>query len=150
MKAVYQTKYGRPNGNCWMACIASILEVPLETCPDLSKHWCDEDAPDWWIASYEFVREHGFQLICLPVERRIPPVLVWPDGHTPRGLSIASGMVYNRPDYPNGIMHACVALNGDVIHDPNNLHGEGLDFISDYTVLVPICPNPKPNGRNFR
>lgn len=33
MKPVDQTTFGAPHGNCLMACVASILEVPLDSLP---------------------------------------------------------------------------------------------------------------------
>lgn len=48
MIPVEQTRFGRPipnepttepPGNCWAACIASILELPLDRVPDELSHW---------------------------------------------------------------------------------------------------------------
>lgn len=48
MKPVFQTRFGAPSsdeamssppGNCWAACIASILECQLEALPDETSFW---------------------------------------------------------------------------------------------------------------
>ena len=49
MKSVDQTKFGYPEGNCLMACVASILEVGLDDLPDLFERCCiqREDGVFW-------------------------------------------------------------------------------------------------------
>jgi hypothetical protein len=106
MKPVYQTKYGIPHGNCFMACVASILEVPLEECPDLYDE--EQQGKNWWGVSVAFVGSKG-KLLDSGWDRSVhgdPPII-------PSGYSIALGVARN------GIGHACVALEGKIVHDPH-------------------------------
>lgn len=54
MKPVMQTKFTKDDGNCLQACMASILELPIESVPDFVNtcgqkwlpeiiHWCHEN-----------------------------------------------------------------------------------------------------------
>lgn len=47
MKPVTQTKFGDPEGNCLMACVASIVEVPIDECPPLVTN-DDPEGHGWW------------------------------------------------------------------------------------------------------
>lgn len=54
MKPVYQTRYKRGEGNCLPACIASILEVPIESIPD----FCS--LPGYWATRlFEWCEKQG-------------------------------------------------------------------------------------------
>lgn len=44
MKLIKQTLFGNLKGNCFTACIASILEIPIETIP----HFCKGGDESWY------------------------------------------------------------------------------------------------------
>lgn len=128
MIPVYQTMTVRNDGhgNCFNACVASILELPLREVaqihPRTAKNWHAEW--DAWLA------ERG-----LKIEYHI-----YPDEPAPRGFSIASGR--SSRVYPEGhpkagerIHHAVVAFDGVVVHDPYPVPGE-FDGIRYFQTLV--------------
>jgi len=114
------------HGNCFNACIASILERPLREValihPRTAKDWHEE----WrlWLA------DQGYRLSYHGAE------------DPPAGYSIASGR--SGRVYPDGhqkagerIHHACVAFDGVVVHDPFPIPGM-FDQIGYYQRLVPL------------
>jgi hypothetical protein len=120
MKPLTQTKFGT-GGNCWMTCIASILEIPLEKCPDLTEQDLQETGA-WHSKTQDFLTEIGYKKADFyPSETGVAPL----------GFSIASGQG------PRGYFHACVALNGEIVHDPHP-DRSGLLSIREFSVLLPL------------
>ena len=127
MIPVYQTMTvaNDGQGNCFNACVASILERPLRDVAAI--HPRDEP---YWSAWEDWFQSQGLELdLC---DASDPP----------KGWSIANGIGYRI--YPEGhpragkpIRHACVAFNGEVLHDPFP-GGKGLQKIETYQVLCPI------------
>lgn len=99
MKPVDQTKFGFPEGNCFEACVASILEIPIEAVP----RYPDESS--WFEFYQDWIKQFGLTLIDIDGS----------SGVKPQGYSIMSGMS------PRGkFMHATVALDGEMVHDPHS------------------------------
>lgn len=103
MIPVTQTVDGWPRGNCLMACVASILEEPLDALPDLFDEGSRRGDPErwWWGILLECLAKRGMTARC--EESDVPP----------RGLAIAS---VRMPGVPG---HAVVTLNGAIVHDPH-------------------------------
>ena len=60
-----------PPGNCWSACIASILELPIEAVPDEATHWKPgmthrQSWRPFHREMHEFCGARGFLLLELP------------------------------------------------------------------------------------
>lgn len=54
MEPVFQTMHGEKHGNCFAACIASLLEIPLEDVPQFGDN-------DWWLKEInEFLSHYGY------------------------------------------------------------------------------------------
>lgn len=110
MRPVDQRIQDNVNGDCLAACIASILEVSIDDVPPIivSEHgtWMTEIAT--WLAA------RGYALVYVA---NIPPL-------SPKGYHIASDGE-----------HACVALDGVIVHDPHVLK-QGLDCIVRRWLLV--------------
>lgn len=123
MKPVDQTKFGSADGNCLMACLASILECSLEELPELTPA---HDDGSWWNVVREAARERGWWAIYYGQESdQFPRV-------APQGYAIAGG---RSPRLPEG--HCVVALDGMIVHDPHPSR-VGLDGpIEDWIVLLP-------------
>lgn len=131
MRPVFQTRFGGPNappgevGNCYAACLASILELPLEAIPDgigTTDRWFDK--------ANDFLRTQGLQLLCFEHDgaRDTPwPKDVWCiiSGKSPRG------------DW----MHSTVGRNGKTVHDPNPAGGDLRGTARQIEFLVPIDPS---------
>ncbi len=82
MKPTQQTILG-DNGDCFRACVASILELPIADVP----HFCVAP-PDWWERFGQWLMERGY----CAVEVRLPaefavPADIWciMSGCSPRG-----------------------------------------------------------------
>lgn len=130
MKPVMQTRDGWPKGNCLMAATASILEVPLDALPDLY----DEgerrggDAIHWWGVYIEALLQYGYTVAHVPNGEDGYPII------KPKGYTIAS-IRYN------GLNHATVALDGQIIHDPHPMRPSqlpGAGIVAWY-ILVPLA-----------
>lgn len=113
MTPVDQTTFGPEGGNCFSACVASILEIPITQVPFFM------EPDEWWPGFVEWCRRRG-----------VAAQFYYADEHVPAGYSIAGG--YSPTDPMQG--HACVAHDGDVIYDPHPAR-LGLGVIDRYIVL---------------
>lgn len=66
MTPIFQTNYGKGNGNCLTACVASILDVPISSLPE----FCVDG--EWFARLDEFCRENGFFLLYWRHSRDLP------------------------------------------------------------------------------
>jgi len=101
MKFHDQTKTGM-EGNCFAACLASLLDVPLETIPDF---YLPSGEDGWWDEVRKFLATHDLGIFTIGfsqdfLEKHDGYFIV--AGHTDRGL-----------------MHATLWHNGKMIHDPH-------------------------------
>jgi len=116
MHRVVQTRVGE-TGNCFAACLASILDLPLEAVPEMSTDDQAERANDF-LAGYGLSYRRAFI-----------------DGKKPSGYSTIEGVS------PRGGMHACVALDGELLWDPHPIEdgtGQGLVEPRYYGLLESI------------
>lgn len=128
MKPVKQTRIGQGNGNCWTACIASILELPIEEVPDFI------DEKDFYGSTIKWLGKRGLTLVQINLEGSPHWPFFWGDtvwtilsGQSPRG------------DWK----HAIVGNGLKYVHDPHPdskmLKGE-IEYVY---LLVPITVNIK-------
>lgn len=127
MKPVDQTRFGAGAGNCLAACIASLLELPIEEVFDIpngghdSRYW---EIVDEWLAArglglaYVTVRSGG-ELTGTTV--RIPGTYYMAWGQSPRGL--AHSVIYSR---------------GELAHDPHP-DRTGIKSVDHLAFLVRLC-----------
>lgn len=142
MKPVDQSIIHHRNGDCWSACMASIMELPLEAVPKFVWHFDDCDkAMELWLSRY------GYSYLRL--RRRIETkdesyfwnatgFDVWNSDHT---YCIISG----RSPNIEGVFHAVVGQidHGGVIkiaHDPSP-HKRGI-LGAPYYLSFLIAKNP--------
>ena len=128
MIPVYQTRTvaNDGTGNCFNACVASILERPLrEVCDVLPGH------PNYWGEWRSWLATLGMEIEYMPL-----------DQGPPKGFAIATG--YGGRVYPDGhemagkpILHAAVVFNGKLVHDPFPC-ADRFDGIRCYWVLIPL------------
>ena len=129
MKPVHQTQFGPLDavdvGNCYQACVASILELSLEAVP----HFIAEGEPEvWWPQLTQFLEQYGLYPLCIAAESMRPDVL----GVTlPRGYHLIGG------NTPGGSSHTVVGLNGEIAHDPHP-DKPGLELIDEITLFVSL------------
>lgn len=132
MIPVMQTKFGSGDGNCFAACIASLLGIPLERCgvDGTGKDWLQK-TNRWLVTIGLFYLE-----VCVSADQKI-----WPITHLPRTHCV---MIGSSPRFPN-VEHAVIAqiyTNEDnqifwrYVHDP---HPEG-GFIENVTGIGFLIP----------
>lgn len=107
-----QTRVGS-QGNCFSACLSSILEIPLWEIPNFST---DDDL--FLGEVQEFLATHGMYYVQVPIDEPTiqaafanKSIDLW---HLIEGIS------------PRGGEHACVGLNGELYFDPHPPHTGGL------------------------
>lgn len=120
MKPVMQTTFGEEKGNCLSACIASILELPIEEVPN----FCEEDREDWWRSCWTWLYSRGY----VGIEVSIQPGVLSPVWHE---YCILSG------EGPRGCHHAVVGRakgyqGFEYVHDP---HPDGT-FLKEVTEVM--------------
>lgn len=150
MKPVEQTIPGPPHGDCFRACVASILELPIEHLPN-------PHHPEfhWWDAWNEWLQDRGFNL----VEWDVPK-----GGERPDGLgvwcpldgfwiaTVPSLNVEPDPERPATGRH-CIVMEGQrIAHDPSTAKKrtgwEDGDRVFSATVILPlnpVVPAPAPH-----
>lgn len=111
MIAVTQTKRGgsgvppEERGDCWNACLASVLEVPIG---DVAVEHSDDPDRHWWDDTQTVLQPHGYRVVC--ADRDIYPGGYWIAQVPSRNLRDADGE-------PEG--HVIVMRDGVVAHDPS-------------------------------
>lgn len=127
MIRVEQTILTPPDGNCFAACVASILELPLDEVPNYQSA---EDG--WWHEWQEWLAPRNLAFVGWnhPIsddERTVRDVL--------RGYSIVT-VNYGE------LAHACVAFDGEVVWNPHPLRGTRQhDSIKDWIVIRVLDPS---------
>jgi hypothetical protein len=125
MKPVDMARHGAEEyeGDCLMACVASILELDLTTLPVQR-----QTNADYWLHRVEDVAlRHGYRAIALANEIPIRPP----------GYAIACGV----SPRSGGQMHAVVALDGDVVHDPHPTR-DGIESVTHWVLFIPTARVP--------
>lgn len=109
MFKVYQTKFGRGEGNCWSACLASVFERRLEEVPEFKSE-------DWWLDTQCWVEKQGYGFV---------EVVLNSDGE---GLELFGNSIWIASGKsPRGAFDHSVLYHKDtMIHDPYP-DGTGLD-----------------------
>jgi hypothetical protein len=95
---------GEPVGNCWQACVASLLDLQLDQVP----HFAMESPHSWFRSTRRFVFQHtGFDLGCFVPKFPLtePGQYVIGVGPSPRG----------------DFLHAVIldGTTGELAHDPH-------------------------------
>lgn len=136
MKPVDQNLFGNDPvnhiyGNCFQACIASILEMPLEAVPHLAGN-AEKNGTNWREDTNMFLKQFGLHLISVPPEHLSPrrkdggPMLLGyylMAGQTTRGFGL----------------HAVIGKDGEMVHDPHPSRA-GILAIEQIDFFVPLDP----------
>ncbi len=143
MIKVNQTRFGgldKPiseQGNCFQACLASILEIPLEKAFDCvpfdqpQDHKCGEKYEHqlWYLEFEKWLTKFGLGCIYLEFKPTQPAVTILTGYHI---AEVKSSTLENRET------HCVVIHNSDLAHDPNpNSKVNGDDLLGVY-LLVPL------------
>lgn len=122
MNPVDQTTFGHPGGNCFSACVASLLELSIADVP----YFMDEPADEWTKRLDAWLAPRGFYAVHFNVD----PKYCDEEKAWPKGFYILNGKS------PRGD-HAVVAHGRETVHDPNPKR-DGLVSIDGMTLLVPL------------
>jgi hypothetical protein len=127
MIPVDQTRFGDPDGNCLAACLATLLELPLDEVP----HFAGEG---WQYRLAHWLGAHGLWALRFapPQPSSLDDAAAWLDETVP-GWCIVSGQA------PRGLLHATVWQGGELVHDPHPSR-DGILDVEDVLVLVPLDP----------
>lgn len=136
MKPVRQTVFGNHKGNCFAACVASILELRLDEVPNFA---CQKP---WEAKMNAWLHERGLHsLTChfVPVEGESEVVI--PEL---RGYYIVSG-TSPRATEDEHFLHSVVYLDGERCHDPHPDQTWTLD-VRDWTFFLPLDARQAMHG----
>ena len=120
MIKVYQTKFGM-EGNCFNACLASILEVSIDKFPDF------KDEGTWYSSYQKWLRMYHLDFVM---------VADWSKEQT---SFLAHVFAIVGGTSPRELAHAVVYYKNELIHDPHP-DGGGVKNITDWTYIVSKCP----------
>ena len=127
MIPIDQTIFGFTEGNCYAACLASILELPLKGVPNFcaAKDAWPDNAHQWLLDCF------GFSVITILyndfAKNYYKDTYAILGGQSPRGQSRNEG-------------HACVWINGRIIHDPHPSK-DGLIEPDEITFILAADPS---------
>lgn len=134
MLKVYQDKTVGVDGfgNCFNACIASLLEIPIRECNEI----LPRQPGDWHQRWSVYLAEKNLKLRHWWIEDEEDTI--------PQGYSIASvqtSRIYpeDHPKAGNPIAHAVIMYNGQLVHDPFPL-GSEITKILYYQTLENLSP----------
>ena len=127
MKPVDQTTFGFPGGNCFSACVASLLEIPLDVVPYFMGETLEGDGA-WFEKFTEWLAPRNLYPVCFKL------------GHDwrPAGMHILSGKSPRELANPKAL-HSVVGLGDAILHDPHPSR-DGLISRDDVVILIPLDP----------
>lgn len=127
MKPVDQTIFGDGKGNCFAACVASILELPIEEVPNFCEGWDEE----WFDKYQEWLRPHGFSVVML---------VAWSEWKPNPGQLCTMGGKSPRGDFDHCVVGEWTGEEWRVVHDPHPSRA-GLDGKAKRVeFLIPLDP----------
>ena len=111
---------GNPTSNCFDACLASVLEMPMANIPEYV-----DDAV--WLEDYNrWLKPLNLQIMALSFKPIVPQGYAILVGHGNRHLD-----------------HAVVTLNGEMVHDPHCDRKGLIEGTEDYWLVFAVL-NPRP------
>lgn len=126
MKRVDQTKLHDSdngiNGNCLAACVASILEIPLDVIPKFEDMMV-KNSDEWFEVFTDWLESLGFT------------ILTWENDTWLPGYYLASGIS------ERGVNHVVVYRAGVLAHDPHPSRA-GIKKVNQVWALLPLDPAP--------
>lgn len=123
MTPVDQTTFGHPGGNCYSACVASILGLPVSEVP----YFMDDPPPAWHERLDAFLAPRGLYALHFQIADR---EIYDRNNLWPKGFYILCGKS------PRGD-HAVVGCGPNVAHDPHPSRA-GLTEVDGFALIVPL------------
>jgi hypothetical protein len=141
MKPVDQDEFGKDKGNCFQACVASILELDLHSVPHFCSLYGDSE---WFLKFSEWLTERGLGVVsweCKGFSRSVSED--WADSTTTYARKCLQNVYWigSGPNV-NGVPHSTVWKADKMVHDPNPNYGRsGIALLESQIVIV--FPNPR-------
>lgn len=110
-------------GNCFAACIASLLEVPIAEVPNFV------DSDEWPFNFQKWLRERGF--FYLLTEVNAGDIEAW--------VGLGGYHVINGQGPRENCRHSVVGLAGEMVFDPHPSRA-GLLKVEEFGFLIPMDP----------
>ena len=127
MKPVIQSNIGMC-GNCLAACIASVLEVPLDEVPQPTAESFTD--PEGWQRYMEQIRDwlapRNLGMLCSGFGGWLP------DGYCLAGVRVCR---------ESTMTHSVIFFNGELAHDPHPVHQGRFHSIEDFLVFYLLDPS---------
>lgn len=112
------------HGNCLSAVLSSLLELPISKIPVFAN-------PETWVKDLnEWLKQFGLAYYL---------VTNLPESLAAYGIKELYHEIAGTTERSNEVLHACVALNGKIIHDPHPSDA-GLKEIVSYGLFVLLEP----------
>lgn len=133
MVEVKQKRHKEEVGDCFQACLASILNLNLDEIPLATTR--ERKTPSGWFwylrrLEKEYLKDKGFYLCVLPIEIEYNGKDAWsPPGYAIMTITAKGG---NR-------FHCVVVKDGIEVWDPAPIK-QNLPVKSNYTVIIPLDP----------
>ncbi len=127
MKSVFQTKNGKPDGNCFQAAVASVFELELDEVPDFY-----QSGSEWWDKYREWCMDRGY----------IPIYISQSDLHDE---SVLAGYYIMKVETERGLPHSVVGRGGQIVHDPFP-GGSVITKVLGYDLFVSLMAHPHIGG----
>lgn len=134
---VDQDKFGEDEGNCFAACVASVLCMQLHDVPN----FCADKGRDeagrlvWFKTFRAWLVGHGLTPVVWNLNATLDDAREQLADHLPDTLMIVSGKA------ERGLVHATVWRGGEMVHDPHPSR-VGLLDVHDAIMFVPRDPSP--------
>lgn len=136
---------GKEPGNCFAACLASVLELPLSEVPNFMTEY---EPVGWFLKAQRWLGGRGLAILDLHYEDGAPDEFWTLPVVQPGQIWIAAGMA-NRDG--REIRH-CVVMRGperEMLHDPNPLFGRaGIKRVDALTFIMPLDPAAVARGNS--
>lgn len=150
MIPVTQTKFVIKNkkeemvvrGNCYAACIASILELPITEVPNVEVLFHVNDT-FWAEVMHTYLNSIGWELSSDIMLQRFHPQSGYSFEGTDENGKIPEYYQYKDMYYlvsgmsPRGVQHMCIYQNGKLVHDPHPSR-DGILTEEYFESLTPI------------
>lgn len=114
-----QAPIGEQRGNCWTACIASLVEREIDEVPNFVQLHVD-GGQHWFTHTWEWLQANGYRLVQHSLDSVPMDSHVIRTGKSPRG---------------EGLYHAVLYLGDEVSHDPHPSRAGLLSLESIYEVV---------------
>ena len=121
MIPVDQTEFIWPESNCFSACIASILHLPINEVPTFAKY------DDPWEHVTAWLKERGFYFYDFELHDPFDAE------QTPPGFHIVTG---KSPRHET-LRHCVVARGTKIVHDPHPSRA-GIETRDDFMCIIPL------------